>query len=276
MCCKVFGIWGKKKTYMKNIKYSIITVCYNAEKDMADTINSVLMQSYDNYEYIIKDGCSMDRTMEIAHSLCDGDKRVIFIESRDQGIYDAMNIAVAEATGEYIFFLNAGDRFTGKDVLERVNAFIEQTTGDIFYGNVIEIGEGGKNYLRKYTKKNSRKWYYSLGTSLNHQGMFCGRELFQEKLFDLNYKVCADREWQLYHISRGKKAESMGITLAEVLTEGFSSKHVSELEKETRQCVKLYCGQWYILYRFIMCLKRNRLMHMLMSRMERLMSCRSE
>ena len=106
--------------------------------------------------------------------------------------------------------------------------------------------------------------------------MFCARELFQGKKFDLNYKVCADREWQLYQINRGKKAEPMGITLAEVLTEGFSSKHISELEKETGQCIKLYCGRWYILYRLIMFLKRNRLMHMLMIRMERLMSCRSE
>lgn len=260
---------------MENIEYSIITVCYNAETHMADTINSVLMQSYNNYEYIIKDGCSTDRTMEIAHSLCDKDERVIFMESKDRGIYDAMNIAVAEARGEYVFFLNAGDRFAGRNVLARVHDFINQNHGDIFYGNVIETG-GQKRCLRKYTKKNSRKWYYSLGASLNHQGMFCSRELFQGKKFDLDYRVCADREWQLYHISRGKKAEAMGITLTEILTEGFSSRHVDELEKETGQCVKLYCGHWYILYRLIMRMKRNRLMHWLIVRLERRISCQPE
>lgn len=260
---------------MNRIRYSIITVCYNAEKILADTIKSVLVQDYNDYEYIIKDGSSTDHTMEVAHSLCNNDKRVTFIEGEDQGIYDAMNIAVGSAKGKYIFFLNAGDKFIDDHVLDRVSGFIDHHSADIFYGNVVEKGLQ-KKYLRKYTEKNSKMWYYSIGACLCHQGMFCDRKLFQGKQFDLNYKVCADREWQLYHLSKGKKAKAMNITVAEILTEGFSSEHVCELEEETRLCVKLYCGRWYTIYRFVVWLKKNRLMHLLLIRMERLISCRAE
>lgn len=260
---------------MKVPKYSIVTVCYNAEKYMTDTIKSVLMQSYDDYEYIIKDGLSTDCTMDIAHKLCGHDERVTFIENKDQGIYDAMNIAISSAKGKYIFFLNAGDKFIDNSVLFKTNEFIDHNNADIFYGDVIEK-RPQKKYLRRYTEKNSKIWYYSLGACLCHQGMFCDRKLFLEKKFNIDYNVCADREWQLYHLSRGKTAMAMKITLAEILAEGFSSEHVIELEEETRRCIRLYCGNWFQIYRIISWIKRNQLMHMALKNIERLISCRSE
>ena len=258
--------------HMKTPRYSIITVCYNAEKYIEDTVRSVLMQSCSDYEYIIKDGCSTDHTMEIVHKLCGNNEKVTLIESRDEGIYDAMNAAVLSAGGEYVFFLNAGDKFTDSGVLARTDEFIGCHEADIFYGDVIGVGNR-KRYLRKYTEKNSKMWYYSLGACLCHQGMFCDRKLFLEKNFDISYRVCADREWQLYHLSRGKKAAAMKIPVTEILEEGFSSEHVVDLEKETGQCVRLYCGKWYILYRGIRLIKKNRVAHRLLNRVERQISC---
>lgn len=260
---------------MKNPRFSIITVCYNAEKYINDTIQSVLMQSYNDLEYIIKDGCSEDTTMDIAHKLCDDHEAVIFIRNRDQGIYDAMNIALESARGEYIFFLNAGDKFADRDVLLETSEFINHHKADIYYGNVIEIGSK-RRYLRKYTERNSKIWYYSLGACLCHQGMFCHRKLFQEKKFDISYKVCADREWQLYHISKGKKAIAMNYTLTEILEEGFSSEHVAELEGETEECIKLYCGRWYMIYMAVNWLKKSKIVHRILSEAEKMISCKDE
>lgn len=258
---------------MSKCKFTIITVCYNAKNHITDTILSVLDQTYQDFEYIIKDGQSADETMDIVHRLTDSDNRVMIIEGKDQGIYDAMNQAVLSAQGEYILFLNAGDLFAGKDVLNQVSCYMEEHTGDILYGDVIEV-TGEKRSLRVFMEKNSKMWYYSLGACLCHQGMFCRRNLFQNKLFDLTYKVCADREWQMYHIKHGATAAAMKFPVAEVLTEGFSKSHIAELEKETKRCVKQYCGSWYVMYRFLVLLKKNRVLSSLIREAEQAVSCR--
>lgn len=107
-----------------------------------------------------------------------------------------------------------------------------------------------------------------------HQGMFCKRELFQRKLFDITYKVCADREWQLYHIRRGASARAMGFPIAEVLVDGFSKSHEKELEEETRRCVRNYCGSYYMIYAAVSLLKKNRLLHHLIQKTEKAISCK--
>ena len=258
---------------MSRCKFTIITVCYNAEKYIEDTINSVLSQTYGSFEYIIKDGQSGDGTMDIVHRLTDSDNRVMIIQGKDRGIYDAMNIAVKSACGEYILFLNAGDKFADENVLFRASESIRCSSADILYGNIVEIDEGS-NHLRIYTEKNSQIWYYSLGACLCHQVMFCKRELFQKKLFDISYKVCSDREWQLYHIKNGASVRAMNVTIAEVLVDGFSKEHVNDLEEETMRCVKQYCGRWYIMYRILMLVKKNKMMTHIIRMVEKRISCK--
>lgn len=256
---------------MSKYKFTVITVCYNAGKDIEATIKSVLAQNYDGFEYLIKDGESSDDTMDIVYSLTDQDNRVMIIRGKDKGIYDAMNIAASLAEGKYILFLNAGDILTDNDVLYRVSEYETANKADIYYGDVIEI-EKEKRSLRVYSQKNCKMWYYSLGACLCHQGMFCKKDLFLNKLFDLNYKVCADREWQMYHIKNGAIAKAMKFPVAEVLTDGFSKNHIEDLEKETRLCVKNYCGKWYMIYEIICICKKSEFLHMMMQKVEKLIS----
>lgn len=258
---------------MSRCKFTIITVCYNAECHIEETIKSVLSQSYREFEYIIKDGQSADRTMELAHSLTDKDNRAIIIQGKDKGIYDAMNIAVSQAVGEYILFLNAGDKFVDEHVLQKVSDYILQEDIDILYGDVIEVGQE-RSRLRTYTEKNCKMWYYSLGACLCHQAMFCKRKLFREKLFNLQYKVCADREWQMYHLKKGAKAKPLKLAVAEVLVEGFSTAHVTDLEKETYRCVKNYCGGWSLVYRLLFFLKKNKILYSIIQKTEKMISCK--
>lgn len=258
---------------MNKCKFTIITVCYNAEKYIEETIKSVLTQSYGEFEYIIKDGQSADKTMELARSLTDKDNRVMIIQGKDNGIYDAMNIAVSQATGEYILFLNAGDKFTDENVLQQAFDSMIREDADMFYGDVIEV-EKENSHLRAYTEKNCKMWYYSLGASLCHQAMFCKRSLFQEKLFDLQYQVCADREWQMYHLKKGATARPLKFVIAHVLVEGFSTAHVADLEKETDSCVKKYCGPWHQIYRLLMLVKKNQFFLNMIRKVERKISCK--
>ena len=118
------------------MKISIITVCFNAEDTISDTIQSVLSQDYEDVEYIIVDGKSTDRTLKIIQSK---QKRIKLISEKDQGIYDAMNKGINIASGDVIGILNADDVYKNKQVLSDVmNAFKNNVSivyGDIEYVN---------------------------------------------------------------------------------------------------------------------------------------------
>ena len=94
-------------------RFSVITVTYNAEKVLEDTIQSVISQTYHHVEYIIIDGASKDGTMAIVNRYRDRISRVV--SEPDKGLYDAMNKGIALATGDYLCFLNAGDSFHEDD-----------------------------------------------------------------------------------------------------------------------------------------------------------------
>lgn len=243
---------------MKDYMFTIITVCYNAEKDIKKTIMSLLEQTYDNYEYIIKDGMSSDQTMEIVQSLVSEKENIQIISEPDAGIYDAMNQAVDIARGEYIFFLNAGDCFADKNVLENVRNFIyENNFADVVYGDIILVNNGMEK-VRKYSKICSSKMYFLSGDCICHQAMFSKRTLFTEKKFDLSYSVCADKEWQLYLIECKKIFLPINLEIAKVLQEGFSTNHIEDFENESERCINLYCNNYRWIYNCIQRLKHNK------------------
>lgn len=258
---------------MSKYKFTIITVCYNAEKFIAETIKSVLSQTYADYQYIIKDGMSCDKTMEIVHGLTADDNRVMMIQDNDKGIYDAMNIAVSQAEGEYVIFLNAGDTFCDADVLNGVASGINEQVADVYYGNMvqIEILSSSKKYSERIYGQNSvNKLQYAIGRCICHQTMFAKRKLFMEKLFDINLRVCADREWQMYFLGKGYAFQYLPITVSKVLTDGYSKGHENDLEKEARICVSKYCKYYLWIYDGIMCLKRNVVLRKILQKIDAL------
>lgn len=99
-------------------KVSVITVCYNAEAEIERTIKSVLSQTYSNFEYIIVDGNSQDKTMEILS--CYRDKIAQVVSEPDKGIYDAMNKGIKMANGDWVIMMNAGDEFASNTVLDEI------------------------------------------------------------------------------------------------------------------------------------------------------------
>ena len=103
-------------------KITVVTVSFNAEGTIENTIRSVLDQSYDDFEYLILDGKSTDQTYEIVKSYDSSfkEKGIVFrhFSSPDSGIFDAMNKAVQEAQGEWIIYMNADDSFYDQNVLK--------------------------------------------------------------------------------------------------------------------------------------------------------------
>ena len=106
-------------------KFSVITVTYNAEKVLEDTVQSVISQTYHHVEYIIIDGASKDGTLEIVDRYRDRIHQLV--SEPDKGLYDAMNKGIALATGDYLCFLNAGDSFHEDDTLQKMVHSIRHT-----------------------------------------------------------------------------------------------------------------------------------------------------
>lgn len=244
---------------MRKPRFTIITVCYNAEKYITGTVQSVLQQTFCDYEYIIEDGVSADTTLKLAITLTDSNEKIKVFSAPDQGIYDAMNKALEHATGEYIFFLNAGDCFCDDKVLERTSAFLDAHKADIAYGNIVQI-DGKQKSVRKYGKLYQRKLFYLTGDCICHQAIFGRRELFLKRKFDTNYKICADRDWQLFWLNQKAVFLPMFFEVADVLVDGFSREHLDDYEREVKVCITNYFRKLACIYSFVTSMKKNAVM----------------
>lgn len=180
------------------MKISVITVCYNAGAKLAETINGILAQTCDSFEIVVKDGGSSDGSVEEIEKL--GDNRVRIIRSKDKGIYDAMNEAVGYATGEYVIFMNAGDRFYDNDVLKKVASANLPASNTIAYGDTYFIKSRS---LSKAPKKITGSVCYR--NIPCHQAIFYSKDTLLERGFDISYKIRADFEHFAYSFFKAER-----------------------------------------------------------------------
>jgi len=137
------------------MKISIITVCYNSEKTIADCITSVVNQSYDNLEYIVIDGKSTDTTMEIIASF--GDQIFKVVSEKDKGMYDAINKGIRMASGDIIGVLNSDDYYTNELVIEDVMSKFNEANSDALYADLNYVDQIDTNNVVRYWKSGDYK-----------------------------------------------------------------------------------------------------------------------
>lgn len=192
------------------LKLSVVTVCYNAEKTIVETIESVLNQTYANIEYLIIDGKSTDNTLNIVekyHSNCDN---IRVISEKDAGIYNAMNKGIDIASGEYIYFLNAGDLFYNDTTVAIVMDRLKKTgLPDIIYGDIDVDYHTHKKRIEYAGKKRLNRILIALGITVCHQSVFAKTYLMKERGFDEEYKLWADQEWLMYVLQRNVQIETI-------------------------------------------------------------------
>ncbi len=169
-------------------KVTVVTVSYNAEKEIERTIQSVLGQTYPHVEYIIIDGASTDGTVDIIKKY--EDKLGYWISEPDEGIYYAMNKAIDKASGKWVNFMNAGDTFTDESVIERM---IKQSSSDadIYYGSRYIISDNNSPILQQYTSLHTIYQKMPFG----HQASFTKKEILKKLKFDISYKLSADYDF---------------------------------------------------------------------------------
>ena len=208
---------------MVDLKISIITICKDVEAEIERTLKSVVTQSYGNIEYIVVDGASSDNTCEVIRQY--EDKISYFLSEPDTGIYNAMNKGVAKATGDFVFFINAGDTLLNSDVIklaiDKINSFNGRDI-DVFHGKIIcYFDDTGDGYLWKSGPYNRFAAYRGC---LPHQATFYLRKAFQKNgLFDESYRIAGDYEW----LVRGLIKKHLKFQYIEILTAFFYKGGIS-------------------------------------------------
>lgn len=247
--------------------FSIIVVCLNPGDKLIKTLKSIENQSFCDWEVIVKDGMSSDGTLEAANAFAQKHKKVLVLQKKDTGIYDAMNQAVAEACGKYVYFLNCGDCLYSNKVLEEMAAFISEKEcaekPGIFYGNIFERGTGQQAVSNP--KIDAFGCYRNVPC---HQACFYDRRLLLAHPFHISYRVRADYEqflWCFFVGIKGNLADNADsgttefyykeLLIADYEGGGFSetkeNRRVSR--KEHREITKKYIPKGQLLkFRLIM------------------------
>ncbi len=204
--------------------FSVITVCYNAEATIEDTIQSVISQTYHHVEYIIIDGASKDHTMDIVNRY--RDRIAIVVSEPDKGIYDAMNKGISLATGNYLCFLNAGDSFHEDDTLQlAAHSIREALLPDVIYGETALVDhEGHFLRMRRLSAPDTLTWKsFRMGMLVCHQAFFAKRELAEP--YDLRYHFSADFDWCIKVMKKSKLLHNTHLTLIDYLSEGLTTRN---------------------------------------------------
>lgn len=213
-----------------DFKISLITVVFNAESTIADCIESVIAQSFNNIEYIIIDGGSTDGTIQIIekyrHHLAH------FVSEPDKGIYDAMNKGIKLASGDVVGILNADDFFADNTVLSAVSDAFSKKNTDIIYGDLDYVNAGGK-VIRKWRSGEFTSKSFNLGWMPPHPTFYCKRNLFEKYgLYSLNYGTAADYELMLRYLYTNKlHASHLNKVAVKMKTGGKSNKSLSSRVK---------------------------------------------
>jgi glycosyltransferase involved in cell wall biosynthesis len=160
------------------MRVSIITICYNSEATIRETITSVLSQSYSDIEYIIVDGQSKDSTCDIVRSF--GDKISIFVSEPDKGIYDAMNKGVKLATGDVIGILNSDDFYADANVISDIVSTFKSTGAQGVYADLVYVDRENINKVtRTWKSGNYEEGKFLFGWMPPHPTFFVKREVYE-------------------------------------------------------------------------------------------------
>ena len=236
-------------------KLSIITINYNNAEGLQKTIESVIPQTFKDYEYLVIDGGSNDGSKGIIEKF--NTKINYWISEKDKGIYNAMNKGINQAQGEYCLFLNSGDFLCTSKVLEEV--FAINSTADIIYGNMmIDWGNGTKTEGIMPDTITAQQMY---NDTLWHPVSFIKRELFEKYgLYNEDYKMVADYDFFFKTIIEKKvSTKHIPLLVSEYNVNGFSSKAENKVieREERKKVIQSYLSQEEIKYFENLTQKRN-------------------
>ena len=221
------------------MKITLITVCFNSEKTIEDTLKSVLAQNYKNYEYLIIDGLSKDKTMDIVKSYEKKFKgKLKYISEKDKGLYDAMNKGIKMAKGDIIGILNSDDILANENVFKTISHRFKDTKCDGTYSNLYimdyeTMSKPERIFIPKYGN-------YKLGWYPPHPTLYLKKEVYETYgLYNQDYRIAADYDFMLRILKNNVNLEYINDVLVLMRSGGVSTNGLKGYKKSFDESIKV-------------------------------------
>ncbi|MBX9255257.1 glycosyltransferase [Desmonostoc muscorum CCALA 125] len=227
-------IWEKKLPSI-----SVITITYNRLQELKETFSNIISQTYQNLEYIVIDGGSQDGTVDF---LQENSANISYwISEKDAGIYDAMNKGALAATGDWIIFMNGGDKFFAEDTLAQVAEYLDNSV-DVAYGKFEYVVND------KYGYHTYQRQPYDLSIIWReiptcHQSIFVKRELQVKYPFDTFLTWCADHDFMARVYVAGYQFQEIPVVISKFDGSGGVSRDLLSFTKERWSICRKYFGK---------------------------------
>ena len=221
------------------MKISIITATHNSAKTIDSAITSVISQTYPNIEYIIVDGNSTDGCYEKILQYKDSINTII--HEKDNGIYDALNKGIKNATGDFVGFLHADDFFADNKVISKLAEKLNKTGADAIYGDLQYIDKNNPDKIFRNWKSgefNSKKLRF--GWMPPHPTFFLRRKLYMNHgLYDCSFKISSDYDLILRMLALHKvKSAYLPQVITKMRTGGASNKSLKNIIQKSKEDYK--------------------------------------
>lgn len=232
---------------------SIVTVTYNAAHTVQRTLDSVASQKDVRFEHLIIDGGSNDATVEIINNYKSANPQsdIVIVSEPDKGLYDAMNKGLQKAKGQFVCFLNAGDKLHDDTVLSSVNAIIDENTAEgrqvaVVYGETDIVDDEGTFLSHRRLKTPEKLTWKSFknGMLVCHQSFYARKDI--APLYDLAYRFSADFDWCVKVMKKGQE-NGMSLVnshkiLTDYLSEGMTTQNHKKSLKERFNIMRKHYG----------------------------------
>lgn len=227
---------------MEGPLFSIITITYNAAKELPVTMKSVASQRFRDFEHIMIDGASTDSSLSVARKY--GIKELKILSEPDNGLYDAMNKGMKMAKGKYLIFLNAGDSFASPLSLSEYADAALKSNPDIIYGDTEIVDDSGKVLRPRHLYAPVKLTFdsFSHGMLICHQSFCVKRELAPE--YDTSYKYSSDYDWTIRCIKRTSPDKCVNLhgVMIHYLDNGLTEMYKSESLRERFGVMRKHYG----------------------------------
>lgn len=238
------------------IRFTVITITYNAADVVQRTLDSVLHQTYQGVEHLIIDGASTDATLALCQEYkalsdaSDNEHKVIVQSEPDHGIYDAMNKGLTQAAGDYIVYMNAGDTFAAPDTLEQTvrRCHLHELPSDelpaVLYGNTDVVDADGRYLRPRHLQPPAVLTWQSFrqGMLVCHQAFYARTDIAKNVQYDLRYRFSADVDWCIRIMREAERLQlplvNIGTVVAHYMEQGTTTRHhrASLLERFRVMC----------------------------------------
>lgn len=235
------------------MKVSIITSCFNREKTIEVTLQSVLQQTYSDVEYIVVDGASKDNTLNIVNKYKEQISKIV--SEPDRGMYEGLNKGIRMATGDIIGLMHSDDCFYSKNTLEHVVEMFQKTGTDLIYGNGLFVDENEPSKIVRnwisgtYSKAKMKRGWLPL-----HPTVYIRRECFERLgLYDESYKIAADSDFLVRYMYEGNlKVAYLNEYIVRMRMGGLSTDP-EKMKQKWAEDLRMYRSHGFSPYWTLMC-----------------------